>query len=292
MSTNTTAKNSTTHQQNNATSAITNNTSLINSTNTYSSLFQESTLSSSSIGGNIAVAGDTNQSSHATLKIADPKPFKMNTYIQLEIDQSNFNSLPRVCKFLVTKLQIQADEMTQISSVILAVKLQVSKRSLRTLEIPVQPSSSSTTAAEIDLDLNYNITYPHYLKKDTNILYFYIQKRKKYKTMAYTFIDLATVLQRPFTNNLPLIQAAKSGNGRNSERQSSHRESASGKNSGKQQIVGYLTVQSLVSVPTDMSDEISAAATQSLMPMQTVGTNSLQMNENSANTYRYKNQFI
>lgn len=135
------------------------------------------------------------------------KPFKMNTYIQLEIDQSNFNSLPRVCKFLVTKLQLQMDEPQQttaqsvasggesalwssssMGSVILAVKLQVSKRSLRTLEIPLFAANTITARtpnggqmAQVELNLNYNITYPHYLKKDTNILYFYLQRRKKYK---------------------------------------------------------------------------------------------------------------
>lgn len=151
------------------------------------------------------------------------KPFKMNTYIQLEIDQSNFNCLPRVCKFSVTKLNINTmstttttttttttvasgDEQQQLqqqptSALILAVKLQGSKRSFRTIEIPMykttHESSSSTTTltttnkstpsttsaiSSIDLNLNYNITYPHFIKKDTNILYFYIQRKKKYKT--------------------------------------------------------------------------------------------------------------
>jgi hypothetical protein len=156
------------------------------------------------------------------------KPFKMNTYIQLEIDQSNFNCLPRVCKFSVTKLNINTmsttttttttttvasgDEQQQqqqqqqlqqqpTSALILAVKLQGSKRSFRTIEIPMyktthesSPSSTTLTAtnkstpattssiSSIDLNLNYNITYPHFIKKDTNILYFYIQRKKKYKT--------------------------------------------------------------------------------------------------------------
>ena len=172
------------------------------------------------------------------------KPLKMNTYIQLEIDQSNFNCLPRVCKFCVSKLTLMdgsasssssntnhhshhhhhhhhhssshsshhhntplnssASSTTSAStSVILAVKLQGSKRSFRTIEIPMHKTQTTTTDqspaannptndskqlqqsaqfTSVDLNLNYNITYPHFIKKDTNVLYFYIQKKKKYKT--------------------------------------------------------------------------------------------------------------
>lgn len=175
------------------------------------------------------------------------KPLKMNTYIQLEIDQSNFNCLPRVCKFCVSKLTLMdgaasssssntnhhshhhhhhhhhssshssshhhntplnssASSSTSAStSVILAVKLQGSKRSFRTIEIPMHKTQTTTTDqspastannptndskqlqqsaqfTSVDLNLNYNITYPHFIKKDTNVLYFYIQKKKKYKT--------------------------------------------------------------------------------------------------------------
>lgn len=171
------------------------------------------------------------------------KPFKMNTYIQLDIDENNFNCLPRICKFVITRLKLD-QELLQ-PSVILAVKLEASKRSLRTLEIPLQNQKA-------DLNLLYNITYPHYLKKDTNLLYIYVQTRRKkyktkaktiqfgYKTLAYTFIDLANALQKPYSNELPLFLRTA-------------------KNNSKQQIIGYLTIQSLTSQPTndyDTSDEI------------------------------------
>lgn len=174
------------------------------------------------------------------------KPLKMNTYIQLEIDQSNFNCLPRVCKFCVSKLTLMdgaasssssntnhhshhhhhhhhhssshssshhhntplnssaSSSSSASTSVILAVKLQGSKRSFRTIEIPMHKTPTTTTTDQspaannstndskqlqqtaqftsVDLNLNYNITYPHFIKKDTNVLYFYIQKKKKYKT--------------------------------------------------------------------------------------------------------------
>lgn len=131
------------------------------------------------------------------------KPLKMNTYIQLEIDQSNFNCLPRVCKFLVSKLSINEmnghfshalhhSHQASVVSYILAVKLQGNKRSFRTIEIPMHRCSSQSTSSSenskapllssVDLNLSYHITYPHFIKKDTNILYFYIQRKKKYKT--------------------------------------------------------------------------------------------------------------
>lgn len=98
--------------------------------------------------------------------VLNEKPFKMNTYIQLEIDSSNFNCLPRICKFCVTRLQMQTD----LGSVILAVKLESSKRSFRTIEIPLTRTTNSH-CTQTELNLNYNITYPHYLKK--GFIYFF-----------------------------------------------------------------------------------------------------------------------
>ena len=173
----------------------------------------------------------------------DTKPFKMNTYIQLDIDENNFNCLPRICKFVITKLKLDQEFIQP--TVILAVKLEASKRSLRTLEIPLQNQKA-------DLNLLYNITYPHYLKKDTNILYIYVQTRRKkyktkaktiqfgYKTLAYTFIDLAKALQKPYSNELPLYLRST-------------------KNGPKQQIIGYLSIQALTSQPIndyDTSEDI------------------------------------
>jgi hypothetical protein len=202
------------------------------------------------------------------------KPFKTNTYMQLNIDQSNFKSLPRICKFLVTKLELESNDISSTSSVVLAVKLQVSKRSLRTLEIPLQDvikspvnnnntnnnpitssSNPATSLASIELNLNYNITYPHSLKKDANLLYIYIQKRKKfktkpimgYKTLAFTFIDLANVLHKPLSDNLPLYQTTSSSNNRaNSQTKS---KNAQNKN---RKAIGSLNIESLISIPVDL----------------------------------------
>ena len=188
----------------------------------------------------------------------EKKPFEMNTYIQLEMDTNNCNCVPRVCKFCITKLSLQTD----LDSVILAVKLHVSKRSLRTVEIPILKNLSSTSISKqssADLNLNYNITYPHFLKKDSNYLYFYIQRRKKYKsrtilgykTLAYTFIDLASVLQRPFSKDLPLIV------NKNLNKLSELSHSKLNKPINYNQIIGTLKIQSLVSQPIEIMDETS-----------------------------------
>lgn len=186
----------------------------------------------------------------AATKPPKEKPFEMNTYIQLEMDNNNCNCVPRLCKFLVSKLSLQTD----LASVILAVKLEVSKRSLRTIEIPIVKQTQQSSNKFADLCLNYSITYPHFLKKDTNILYFYIQRRKKYKTrtilgyktLAYTFIDLASVLQRPFSKDLPLfLNTSVHGSNRLSQMTSS---------TGSKTIIGHLRIQTLVSQPIELSE--------------------------------------
>ena len=195
-------------------------------------------------------------------KQSEKKPLEMNTYIQLEMDSSNFNCVPRVCKFGVKKLNLQTDFST---SVILAVKLEVSKRSLRTVEIPLTKSSTDTSFA--DLNLNYCITYPHFLKKDSNTLYFYIQRRKKYKTrtilgyktLAFSFIDLASVLQRPFSKDLPLYLKANATSNKMTSEFSTTLSSVSHsnlKNSNNKIVIGSLNIHMLVSQPFEMTEAV------------------------------------
>lgn len=136
-------------------------------------------------------------------------PIEMNTYIQLEIDNNNHACIPRICRFCVAKLTLNSEH----SSVILGIKLDASKRSIRTVDIPlrVDPNKKEFNHYAA-LDLNYNIAYPHFLKKE-NFIYFYVQKRKKlknrtilgFKTLAFTAIDLSSILQKSFTSELPLF---------------------------------------------------------------------------------------
>ena len=207
------------------------------------------------------------------------KPLEMNTYIQLEMDSNNFNCVPRVCKFCVKNLHLQTDlvSSSSSSSVILAVKLEVSKRSLRTVEIPLvkscnslsssSSSSTKTNNSSADLNLNYNITYPHFLKKDSNILYFYIQRRKKYKTrtilgyktLAYAYIDLATVMQRPFSRDLPLYLKTNSAHTSKiimANELSSLSQANLKSNTNNRTLVGTLNIFMLVSQPYELVDSL------------------------------------
>ena len=192
------------------------------------------------------------------------KPLEMNTYIQLEMDSNNFNCVPRVCKFCVKKINLQTDLST---SVILAVKLEVSKRSLRTVEIPIIKTNETDQMSYADLNLNYNITYPHFLKKDSNTLYFYIQRRKKYKsrtimgykTLAYAYIDLASVLQRSFSKDLPLYLKTNAANNKMSSEFSSTLSSASHSNlksNNSKVIIGSLNIHMLVSQAFELIDGV------------------------------------
>lgn len=103
----------------------------------------------------------------------------MNTYIQLEMENSNHTCIPRICRFCIVKLNLNIDH----SSVIIGIKLNVSKRSIRTVDIPLRLDATKKGSSQYTakLNLNYNIAYPHFLKKDTNYIYFYVQKRKKLK---------------------------------------------------------------------------------------------------------------
>ena len=132
----------------------------------------------------------------------------MNSYIQLDMDHNSCHCMPRTCKFCISHLTLQTDA----ESIIIAVKLHASKRSVRTVDIPLKRGNGNASMAYVDLNLTYNITYPHYLKKDTNYLYIYAQRRKKYKTrtilgyktLAYTCVDLSSALQRALSKELPL----------------------------------------------------------------------------------------
>jgi phosphofurin acidic cluster sorting protein 2 len=226
------------------------------------------------------------------------KPFEMNTYVQLTDTMANSQNsctcVTRVCKFRISKLQLKASIASACNGhVIVAVKLYASKRSLRTLDIPIlaavaqRSTTQSQQLVNVDLNLYYNITYPHYLKKDTNILYVYVQARKKYKkkatsstnvisgnsglganstsatnnssssssgykTIAYGYIDISAAMQRPLCKELPL----------HAGRDSSNRASSSSEmNTGASSLdhpVGYLHIQSMCSQPADLLDEIDS----------------------------------
>ncbi|KAM7170541.1 phosphofurin acidic cluster sorting protein 1 isoform 3-T3 [Macrochelys suwanniensis] len=110
---------------------------------------------------------------------------------------------------LTLKKLIMLKEMDKdLSSVVIAVKLQGSKRILRSNEI-VLPVSG---LVETELQLTFSLQYPHFLKRDANKLQIMLQRRKRYKnrtilgykTLAVGLINMAEVMQHPSEGALVL----------------------------------------------------------------------------------------
>ncbi|XP_064360411.1 phosphofurin acidic cluster sorting protein 1, partial [Dromaius novaehollandiae] len=93
-------------------------------------------------------------------------------------------------------------------AVLIAVKLQGSKRILRSNEIALPPGG----LLETELHLTFSLQYPHFLKRGANRLQILLQRRKRYKhrtflgykTLAVGLIDMAEVMQHPSEGGLVL----------------------------------------------------------------------------------------
>uniref|UniRef100_A0AAX7TK07 Phosphofurin acidic cluster sorting protein 1 n=1 Tax=Astatotilapia calliptera TaxID=8154 RepID=A0AAX7TK07_ASTCA len=98
-------------------------------------------------------------------------PVPMNLFATWEIDRSSPSCVPRLCILTVKKLKVLRELDRELSSVIIAVKIQ----------------------------------YLHFLKRDVNRLHVMLQRRKRYKnrtilgykTLAVGVVNMAEVMQRP-----------------------------------------------------------------------------------------------
>lgn len=119
----------------------------------------------------------------------------------------------RLCNVTVTRLVVTQPLSGDLSSVTLAVKMQSSKRTLRSNEIPLPHSRT----LDIELQLTFSLQYPHFLKREGNTLQIMLQRRKKYKnrtilgfkTLAVGVINMSQVLQRPVDRELELYSEGK-----------------------------------------------------------------------------------
>ncbi|XP_046723937.1 phosphofurin acidic cluster sorting protein 1a isoform X2 [Silurus meridionalis] len=133
--------------------------------------------------------------------IASNRPVQMNLFATWEIDRSSPSCVPRLLSLTLKKLVMLKDLDQDLASVVIAVKLQGSKRILRSNEI-LLPSPGLT---ETDLQLTFSLQYPHFLKRDANRLQIMLQRRKRYKnrtilgykTLALGLINMAEVMQHP-----------------------------------------------------------------------------------------------
>ncbi|XP_067335328.1 phosphofurin acidic cluster sorting protein 2 isoform X6 [Channa argus] len=143
------------------------------------------------------------------------RPVPMNLFATWEIDGSSPNCIPRLCSLTLKKLVVMRELDKELISVVIAVKIQGSKRILRSHEIVLPPSGF----VETDLALTFSLQYPHFLKREGNKLQIMLQRRKRYKnrtilgykTLAVGSIDMAEVMQQPTEGGqvLPLCSNQK-----------------------------------------------------------------------------------
>ncbi|XP_048883928.1 phosphofurin acidic cluster sorting protein 1-like [Brienomyrus brachyistius] len=133
--------------------------------------------------------------------ISSSRPVHMNLYATWEVDRSSPSCVPRLFSLTLKKLVMLKELDKDLTSVVIAVKLQGSKRILRSNEILL----ASAGLTETDLQLTFSLQYPHFLKRDANKLQVMLQRRKRYKnrtilgykTLALGLIDMAEVMQHP-----------------------------------------------------------------------------------------------
>ncbi|XP_075793185.1 phosphofurin acidic cluster sorting protein 2 isoform X4 [Pelodiscus sinensis] len=129
------------------------------------------------------------------------RPVPMNLFATWEIDGSGPSCVPRLCTLTLKKLVVLKELDKELISVVIAVKMQGSKRILRSHEIVLPPSGH----VETELALTFSLQYPHFLKREGNKLQVMLQRRKRYKnrtilgykTLAVGSINMAEVMQHP-----------------------------------------------------------------------------------------------
>ncbi|XP_073097831.1 phosphofurin acidic cluster sorting protein 2 isoform X3 [Manis javanica] len=122
--------------------------------------------------------------------------------IVISVTASHHTVMPNgLCSLTLKKLVVFRELEKELISVVIAVKMQGSKRILRSHEIVLPPSGQ----VETDLALTFSLQYPHFLKRDGNKLQIMLQRRKRYKhrtilgykTLAAGAINMAEVMQHP-----------------------------------------------------------------------------------------------
>ncbi|XP_017574550.1 phosphofurin acidic cluster sorting protein 1-like isoform X1 [Pygocentrus nattereri] len=152
-------------------------------------------------GGLPRAGGAPSPQPSKAVNISSSRPVHMNLYATWEVDRSSPSCVPRLFNLTLKKLVMLKELDKDLTSVVIAVKLQGSKRILRSNEILL----SSAGLTETDLQLTFSLQYPHFLKRDANKLQIMLQRRKRYKnrtilgykTLALGLINMAEVMQHP-----------------------------------------------------------------------------------------------
>ncbi|KAK0164559.1 hypothetical protein PV328_003174 [Microctonus aethiopoides] len=137
------------------------------------------------------------------------RPVPMKLFATWEVDRTPPNCIPRLCTLTLSRLIILRPLGSDLASISIAVKMQSSKRTLRSNEMTV-PSGG---VLDTELELQFALQYPHFLKRDGNKLLVLLQRRKRYKnrtmlgykTLAEGVINMAQVLQKQMDLELELV---------------------------------------------------------------------------------------
>ncbi|CAH1263289.1 PACS2 [Branchiostoma lanceolatum] len=152
------------------------------------------------------VSNMADKTSKTAAVTGDMKPVPMKLFSSWEVERTAPNCIPRLCSLTLTRLVVHKPLETDLTSVLIAVKMQSSKRVLRSNEIFIPQSGTLDTT----LELSFSLQYPHFLKRDSNKLQIMLQRRKRYKnrpvlgfkTLAVGLVNMAQVLQRPMDSDL------------------------------------------------------------------------------------------
>ncbi|GCC20309.1 hypothetical protein chiPu_0018875 [Chiloscyllium punctatum] len=99
-----------------------------------------------------------------------PKPVPMNLFATWEIDRSSPSCVPRLCSLTLKKLTVLKELDKDLNSVVIAVKIQGSKRILRSNEYLLPPGGLMETDLELTFSLQvstvHKMIYHFLLLKD------------------------------------------------------------------------------------------------------------------------------
>jgi len=144
------------------------------------------------------------------------KPVPMSLYSTWEVERTAPNCIPRICSFKLQRIKLTKPLDPEVTSLTICASMSVGSfhRTLRTDEISLDKNGVLDT----ELDLFFSLQYPHFLKREQNVLNLSLQRRKRYrnrtipggyKTLAMGSLDMAQVMQCPFDDTLKLF--AKGG---------------------------------------------------------------------------------
>ncbi|XP_011310124.1 phosphofurin acidic cluster sorting protein 2 isoform X2 [Fopius arisanus] len=180
------------------------------------------------------------------------RPVPMKLFATWEVDRTPPNCIPRLCTLTLTRLVILRPLGVDLASISIAVKMQSSKRTLRSNEMTIPSGGMLDT----ELELQFALQYPHFLKRDGNKLLILLQRRKRYKnrtmlgfkTLAEGVVNMAQVLQKEMDLELELVsdKAEKYG--------------------GSSVILAKINVIGLCSQPVDQDKRLISDASERLGP--------------------------